>query len=229
MAKKARYLTNYDTPKQQKQSSNQLPTDKRIAVYYRQSTMAQVGNVSTTMQQVNLPAYIQIIGWSEDKITLIDEDAGIDGTTAIDEREGMRRMYDMILNCEIGAVAVQDEDRLFRDDTQIQPNIFIDACKSAKVLVITPMMIYSFHDPKLGYWHIKMFRQKAEYAADYITSYIIGRLNAAKRLKALSGVWTGGNMPLGFIVNPEDKFEPFPLCVETVNEYFKLVVRYEGN
>jgi hypothetical protein len=49
-----------------------MPTDRDIAVYYRQSSMAQVGNVSTEMQQIDLPRYVNSLGWSIDDIILID-------------------------------------------------------------------------------------------------------------------------------------------------------------
>ena len=105
-----------------------LPTDRPVAVYYRQSSMKQVGNISTDMQQIDLPHYIMSLGWSQDRIILIDEDEGVSGAKSIDERVGMSRLFDLILTRKIGAVAVQAEDRLFRDETQIQVNVFIDAC-----------------------------------------------------------------------------------------------------
>jgi hypothetical protein len=40
-----------------------LPIDRPIAVYYRQSSMAQVGNISTEMQQIDLPNYVTTLGW----------------------------------------------------------------------------------------------------------------------------------------------------------------------
>ncbi len=54
-----------------------LPLDRAVAVYYRQSSMKQVGNISTDMQQIDLPRYIHSLGWEEDVIILIDEDEGV--------------------------------------------------------------------------------------------------------------------------------------------------------
>lgn len=105
-----------------------LPTDSPVAVYYRQSTVAQVGNISTQIQTVDMVEEMRRRGWAEDSIILIDMDAGVSGTTKIDEREGMRQLFGLITGGHIAAVACQDEDRLFRDVTQIQVNIFIDAC-----------------------------------------------------------------------------------------------------
>jgi len=105
-----------------------LPLTRPVAVYYRQSSMKQVGNISTDMQQIDLPKYVQSLGWDASKITLIDEDEGVSGSKRIDERKGMSRLFDLIITNHIGVVVVQAEDRLFRDETQIQVNVFIDAC-----------------------------------------------------------------------------------------------------
>src|SRR5450432_410181 len=114
-----------------------LPLDRAIAVYYRQSSMKQVGNISTDMQQIDLPKYINSLGWSIEKIILIDEDEGVSGAKRIDERKGMSRLFDLIITGKIGGVAAQAEDRLFRDETQIQVNVFIDACVKQNVRVLT--------------------------------------------------------------------------------------------
>ena len=147
-----------------------LPLHLPIAIYYRQSTEAQIGNISTTIQTVDMVQYLKNYGWDEDKIIMIDMDAGVSGTTKIDEREGMRTLFELITNNKIGAVACQDEDRLFRDVTQIQVNMFIEACKAHNVLVITPSMIYNFSHPHSGVFHARQFRFKSEMAAEYINS-----------------------------------------------------------
>ncbi len=104
-----------------------LPLDRPIAVYYRQSSMAQVGNISTDMQQIDLPRYVTTLGWQANTIILIGEDEGVSGAKRIDEREGMSRLFDLIITGKIGVVAVQAEDQLFRDETQIQVSKNMDA------------------------------------------------------------------------------------------------------
>src|SRR5262245_10068548 len=97
-----------------------LPIDRPVALYYRQSTLAQVGNVATTIQTVDMVGLLKARGWSYDQILLIDADKGVSGQKKIDEREGMRELFDLITMGKIGTAAAQDEDRLFRDVTQIQ-------------------------------------------------------------------------------------------------------------
>jgi DNA invertase Pin-like site-specific DNA recombinase len=146
-------VKEYNPPPQDKDllisTSTALPTNRPIAVYYRQSTDGQIGNISTTMQTVDMVSYLESQGWNEENIVLIDMDGGVSGTTRIDERDGMRYLFDLITEKQIGAVACQDEDRLFRDITQIQVNIFIQACRENDVIVITPTMVYQFGNPSL--------------------------------------------------------------------------------
>jgi hypothetical protein len=218
-----------------------LPTDRAVAVYYRQSSMKQVGNISTDMQQIDLPRYVNSLGWGADEIILIDEDEGVSGAKRIDERKGMSRLYNLIITGQIGTVAVQAEDRLFRDETQIQVNVFIDACVKSNVRVITPYFKYNFADKYEGSYHRLLFRMRAEQAADYLNSYVRGRLMAAKERMLLQGMWMGGNINLGFMVddrknlssgvpNPQwRKFEPFQPCAEVVVEIFETFVELGGN
>lgn len=221
--------------------ANVLPTDQPIAVYYRQSTDAQVGNVSTSIQTVDMVAYLKQRGWTAESIHMIDMDAGISGTKKIDERPGMRKLFDMVTNQSIGAVACQDEDRLFRDVTQIQVNIFIEACRASNVRVITPSMMYDFANEQMGAFHARQFRFKAEMAAEYINAYVKGRLHRAKRRVVMEGRWAGGVIPTGFMIDMRKelpngtkndnwrRYVPFEPYAAVVVEYFRLFLEHAGN
>lgn len=237
-------LKKYRTPTQDQANllvDTQLPTGMPIAIYYRQSTDAQVGNISTTIQTVDMVNYLKTLGWSDENIIMIDMDGGVSGTKKIDERPGMSMLYGLITDGKISAVACQDEDRLFRDVTQIQVNIFIEACKAHRVLVITPSVVYNFAHPQMGTFHARQFRFKSEMAAEYISSVIRGKLHAAKKSLHLNGKWSGSSMPVGFMVdmrkklpdgsdNPSyRKYVPFEPYAEVVREYFNLFVQYSGN
>jgi DNA invertase Pin-like site-specific DNA recombinase len=138
---------------------------------------------------------------AKEAITLIDEDEGVGGAKRIDERKGMSRLYNLIIIGKIGTVAVQAEDRLFRDKTQIQVNVFIDACVKSNVRVITPYFKYNFADKHEGPYHRLLFRMRAEQAAYFLNSYVRGRLFAAKEHILMRGMWMGGNSNLGFMVD----------------------------
>src|SRR5689334_6069085 len=107
-----RYKHHSDTPLVPI-GETKLPFDRPIAVYYRQSTDAQIGNISTTIQTVDMVEYLFRLGWPKDRIIMIDMDGGVSGSTRIDERQGMRTLFELITTEQIGAVACQDEDRLF--------------------------------------------------------------------------------------------------------------------
>lgn len=215
-------------------SVSDLPLDKPVAVYYRQSTMAQVGNISTFIQTIDMVEELKRRGWRQEQIILIDMDAGVSGTTKIDERAGMRELFSLISSASIGAVACQDEDRLFRDVTQIQVNIFIEACAENHVQVITPSLSYVFHHPTMGSFYKKQFRFKSEVAAEYL-QFMKTRLNGAKNRRQREGFWVGGRVPLGYMVDLREdspshrRFVVWQPVAEVVHEVFRAFVAHDGH
>jgi DNA invertase Pin-like site-specific DNA recombinase len=218
-----------------------LPTSLPIAIYYRQSTDAQIGNISTTLQTVDMVRFLKQQGWSDEHIIMIDMDGGVSGTTKIDERSGMRWLFSLITENKIGAVACQDIDRLFRDVTQIQVNVFIEACRAHNVRVITPTMMYDFTHEQLGTFHARQFRFQSEMAADYISTVVKGKLLRAKQSLVMNGQWAGGSIPVGYMIDvrktlPDGSrnehykkyavFEPYAMVVR---EYFRLYRMFSGN
>lgn len=98
-----------------------LPLGRPVAVYYRQSSEGQIGNISTTLQTVDMVEHLMRQGWEREQIIMIDRDAGISGTKKIKERPGMSYLYDLIEDRAIGLVASQDVDRFFRDMARLKP------------------------------------------------------------------------------------------------------------
>jgi len=178
-----------------------LPLDRLIAVYYRQSSEGQIGNVSTTLQTVDMVVHLKHLGWLEELIKMIDMDAGVSGTKKMHERKGMSELWRLIENALVGAVAAQDVDRFFRDMTQIEPNLFIDACKRNNILVLTPTMVYDFGHPTQGRYHMQQFRDEAQRAADYLEYQIKGRLVRARHYRSEHGLWAGRKIAPGFMVD----------------------------
>jgi hypothetical protein len=215
-------------------------TQRPVAVYYRQSTAAQIGNVSTSIQTIDMVEEMKRRGWSDDNIILLDMDAGVSGTKRIDERAGMTKLYELITDGIIGAVACQDEDRLFRDVTQIEVNKFIEACRVANVQVITPYYTYEFAHQQRGTADIRNFRFKCDMGAEYINSYVRGRLGAARQRIAQEGKWTGSKMAVGYMAdlrkilpdgspNPNHrKFIPFEPYADVVKHYFRIFLETGG-
>jgi DNA invertase Pin-like site-specific DNA recombinase len=202
-------------------SSVRLKIHEPVAVYYRQSTIAQVGNYSTGFQQVDIPAMLINAGWDKSLIYLVDADSGVSGSTAIDERIGMSEVYRWIEEGRIGTVAVADEDRLFRDVTQIQVNVFAKACKDNGVQIWTPTMLYDFAHPSIGQWHLKQFRYKSEMSAEYLTSQIKNRLQANRNRAAMAGMWASGRPPFGYMIDDRKSVSGIP------NPQYRRLVPFE--
>ena len=139
-----------EQPESDPYRADPLPVDRPAAIYYRQSTDAQIGNINTTLQTVDMFEHLVRQGWSRDSIFMIDMDAGVSGSTKLKDRPGMSHLLELIETGQIGLVASQDVDRFFRDVTQIQTNIFIDICKRHQVRIMTPRMIYDFNHPTMG-------------------------------------------------------------------------------
>ncbi|MEM9954324.1 MAG: recombinase family protein [Chloroflexota bacterium] len=218
-----------------------LPLGKPVSVYYRQSSEGQIGNISTTLQTVDMVEHLMCQGWQREQINMIDMDAGISGTKKISERSGMSLLYSQIENGEIGLVAAQDVDRFFRDLTQIETNIFIDACRRNNVQVLTPTMVYDFAHPAQGRYHMQMFRDHAQRAADYLEYHIRGRLVKARHWRKERGMWAGRKVLPGFKVdrretlpngnrNPEwRKYSRFDPMADVVLRYFEMFRDNDGN
>jgi hypothetical protein len=218
-----------------------LPLDRPIAVYYRQSSEGQIGNISTTLQTVDMVEHLMRQGWERERIVMIDFDAGVSGTKKIRERKGLSQAFDLIENGQIGVIASQDVDRFFRDMAQIETNIFIDACRRNNVLVLTPTFIYDFAHPAQGRYHMQMFREQVQRAADYLEFFVRGRLWKAREYLNVGGGWTGTCIPLGYMVDmraflehkvPNPGFRhyvPYPPYDGIVRTYFALFRQFNGN
>lgn len=218
-----------------------LPITQPIAVYYRQSSEAQVGNISTTLQTVDMVEHLEKLGWIRERIKMVDLDRGISGTKGIKERPGMSTVFDLIEHGEIGAVASQDVDRFFREMAQIETNIFIDACRRQNVLVLTPTFIYDFAHPTQGRFHIQMFREQVQRAADYLEFHIKGRLVKARHYRTERGMYTWRKIAPGFMVDMREtlsdnarnpnyrKYVKFEAWADVVLAYFALFRANEGN
>jgi hypothetical protein len=120
-------------------------------------------------------------------------------------------------------------------------NIFIEACKQNRVLVITPSMIYNFAHEHMGTLHARQFRWKSEVAAEYISSYIRGKLYHAKQRLTQQGRWTGAPITPGYVIDerktlpngsPNEnwrKFAIFEPYAEVVREYWNLFLSFGGH
>lgn len=187
-------------------SSQDLPIDCTLAIYARQSGKNQVIKFvqSGEMQTSDLIALAKQLGWTDDLIILYIENLTKDGIIKdasgrlhIDQREGLQALVENIEKGIIKAVLVFLEDRLFRDETQIQVNVFIEICRRHNCIVMTPKRIYNFHDS----YDVEEFRRRCEEAANYFRDHIQSRLNGAIRKVSEKGLYDGRSIPIGFVID----------------------------
>ncbi len=179
----------------------------KVGIYGRQSTINQVKhNIGAgDMQIEQLITLAKRMGAVDDAdLILYIENKRADGTIKnasgrlrIDQREGLSALVERIESDEIKAVIVFLEDRLFRDETQIEANKFILICQEHNCLVITPHMTYDFRNP----YHRKQFRWKCEQAADFLRDYVKARLLDKKEQFAMRGLYDGRSIPPGYIID----------------------------
>jgi hypothetical protein len=145
-----------------------LRTNRSAAIYARRSNPTAKNketdkSQSREMQTEDLLVWAINVGWDNDLLEPYFADLGLSGTLRPDERPDMLRLFDD-LDCgklDNGTVICYQESRLFRDETQIYYNQFIQKCKAHNVLVVAVSpytMIYDFADEFLT----EMFRWKCK-------------------------------------------------------------------
>src|SRR5712691_3842504 len=123
----------------------ELPTDKPIGLYGRQSTLFQVQNNPTSNDyQINEQRRIITVryGWDGKLIIEYFDDFAFSGTLGIGERVGITQLTEDIEADIIKAVYVFLEDRLFRDRHLENVVKFARICFEHKIYIITSYRIY---------------------------------------------------------------------------------------
>lgn len=185
-----------------------LRTNSPSAAYARRSDpeakdKSKDKSQSREMQTEDLIKWGQEHGWKDQDIDPYFADLGLSGTLRPDQRPDMLRLFDNIDmgRYDHGSVVCYQENRLFRDETQIYYNQFIQKCKEhdVVVVVISPyLMIYDFRDEFLT----EMFRWKCKEAGDFIKRHVKGWMHPARERSARQGNWAGlGDISIGYNVD----------------------------
>lgn len=200
----------------------ELPLDEPLGIYARQSTKRQLtANVqSNEIQREDLIKMAWERGWDESLIVLYDQDFAKSGTIGIDGRNGMSQMLTDIKALKIRAVFVYMEDRLFRDEYQINVDTFIKICSEAGCLILTPMMVYDLNNK----WHRRQFRDACERAWEYLDEHIMYRLHMAKDRAAKQGLYDGRGLSFGYVVDKDKKSPTYKKFI--IYEPHAKVIRY---
>ena len=167
-----------------------LRVDRPAAIYARRSDpTAKDKNKDRTqsreMQTGDLLQWAIKQGWLHELLNEYFADLGLSGTLRPDQRPDMLRLFDDIDagKYDNGTIICFQENRLFRDETQIYYNQFIDKClqHNIHVVVISPrLIIYDLRDDVLK----EMLRTKLKEAAEFIPRHVKGWLHPARERAA---------------------------------------------
>jgi hypothetical protein len=206
-----KFLPAPEGPENNSQGITQtLRTGKPTAGYARRSDhlakdKEKDKSQSREMQTEDLKKWAIGQGWKEEDFHPYFADLGLSGTLRPDQRPDMLRLFDDIDAgmFDHSSVICYQENRLFRDETQIYYNQFIQKCKDhdVVVVVVSPyLMIYDFRDDFLT----EMFRWKCKEAADFIKRHVKGWMHPARERAAKQGRYAGmSDIPMGYIVDYE--------------------------
>jgi len=113
---------------------------------------------------------------------------------------------------------------LFRDRWGAEYSKFMEICYTYGVKVVTPNpwrtgvdFVYDFSIP----WHVDKFRRKCEEAWSYLENHVYGRMLAAQEELWSTGYWSGGNLPIGYVVDRREKVDG------SKNPNYRKYVSYE--
>ncbi len=233
-------------PRREKEESITRPTlrtDRPAANYARRSDHKAKDEETDTsqsreMQTEDLIEWDLEHGWKRHLLFEYFADLGLSGTLRPDQRPDMLRLFDDIDagKFDHGSIVCWQENRLFRDDTQIYYNQFSQKCleHDIVIVVVSPyLIIYDFRDEFM----LEMFRWKQKEAADFIKRHVKGWMLPARfRAAWIDGEWAGlGDPPTGFIVDFNDdsptykKLIPYWPHIEKVDELYQLFMELCGN
>ena len=142
-------------------------------------------------------------GWTEELIILDDRDLGVSGQVRMEDRLSFNEMLRRISNGLIKAVVVVNVDRLFRNKWGDESGKFMEICFRYGVIVVTPDFVYDFRIS----WHIDRFKRRCEEAWNYLEYHVYGRLYPAQDERGYAGYWTGGNVPMGYIIDSRERVD----------------------
>jgi DNA invertase Pin-like site-specific DNA recombinase len=188
---------------------------RQSIVYLRQSSAAQVEhNRESTERQYGLAARARDLGWSAERITVIDEDLGISGSGYV-ARSGFARLTAEVALGHVGLVLGLEVSRLARNNADWHR--LIDLCGLTDTLIGDADGIYHpslFNDRLL--LGLKGTMSEAE------LHVLRARLNGGIRNKAARGELRRG-LPVGFVWGEADgevRFHPDEAVVAAIHNVF---------
>ena len=171
--------------------------ERLAVVYLRQSTIAQVReHTESTARQYALAEEAARLGWSAERIAVIDADLGVSGRTA-SARSGFKELVGRVCVGEVGAILGLEVSRLARSSADLQR--LLELCALTETLIIDSDGIYdlgSFNDRLL--LGLKGTMSEAE------LHLLAGRLQGAKLAAAQRGELRFP-LPVGYVYDDDGR------------------------
>lgn len=191
-------------------------TGRAAFVYLRQSSAAQVlHNRESTERQYGLVGRAVELGWSDDQVTIIDEDLGISGSGA-EKRSGFERMIADVALGRVGIVLSLEVSRVARNNAEWYR--LLDLCGISNTLIGDSDGLYhpgSFNDRLL--LGLKGTMSEAE------LHILRARLDGGIRNKAARGELRRA-LPVGLIWGEDDgqvRFHPDEAVIGAIRTVFE--------
>jgi DNA invertase Pin-like site-specific DNA recombinase len=174
----------------------QLPIDKPVAQYIRQSTEFQVkhNKQSFVLQDEKLGSKLVRMGFIE--VRKIEIDQGKSGQKLRFQRKGLDDLYKWAEHGEIGAIAFFDASRLWRDPTHVWYNDYIQMCIKYNLPTITMHRVYW----PTNIQDMDALREDFKQAAFYLRHIYEKMIPAKYQAIEDDHSYGGGAVPFGFIV-----------------------------
>ncbi|MCI0574411.1 MAG: recombinase family protein [Myxococcaceae bacterium] len=119
-------------------------TQRRAAIYLRQSTLKQVHqHQESTQRQYGLRERALQLGWSPERIDTLDEDLGQSGSSA-SWRPGFQRLAEAVAHGRVGAIFALEVSRLARSSADWHR--LLELCGLADVVIVDEQSVYSPRD-----------------------------------------------------------------------------------
>jgi DNA invertase Pin-like site-specific DNA recombinase len=118
--------------------------ERRAVVYLRQSTLKQVHeHRESTARQYALQQRATELGWSPDRVDVIDEDLGRSGSS-VQGRTGFQRVAEEVAHGRVGAIFALEVSRLSRSSADWHR--LLDLCGLADVIIADEQAVYTPRD-----------------------------------------------------------------------------------
>jgi len=195
--------------------------ERAAFVYLRQSSLSQVEhNRESTARQYALADRASQLGWSKERVVIIDEDLGLSGSTT-DKRSGFARLTSEVALAHVGIVLGLEVSRLARNNA--------DWYRLLELCGITDTLI----GDNDGVYHPALFNDRLLLGLKGTMSeaelhIIRARLDGGIRNKAARGELHRG-LPVGFVWGEQDGevlFHPDEAVTGAIRTVFERFVEF---